>query len=116
PVDVLFVMPDIGHGHRNVFGERARTVHADSLSVLAEVATTGETVAAPPANNVPFRADNFAGEKIRHVRPDVRHLAHEFMSDDHRHGNGLLRPGVPFVNVQVGAANTSAVHTDQHVV
>src|SRR2546428_120501 len=78
--------------------------------------TFQETVAPPPANDVPFRADKFTGEKIRHVRPDVGHFAHEFMSDDHRHGNGLLRPGVPFVDVEVGAANTRAVHADQHVV
>ena len=38
------------------------------------------------------------------------------MPDDHRHGNRLLRPGVPFVDVQIGAADAGAQHLDQHVV
>src|SRR3974390_2864700 len=38
------------------------------------------------------------------------------MTDDHRHGNRRLRPSVPFVNVQVGAADAGAVHLDHHVI
>ena len=38
------------------------------------------------------------------------------MADDHRHGNGLLRPGVPLVDVQVGAADARSKHLDEHVV
>ena len=35
---------------------------------------------------------------------------------DHRHGDRLLRPGVPVVDVHVGAADAGAQHPDQHVV
>ena len=38
-------------------------------------------------------------------------LADELMADDHRHGDGLLRPGVPVVDVQIGAANAGAIDT-----
>ena len=36
--------------------------------------------------------------------------------DDHRHGDGLRRPVVPLVDVQVGAADAGAQDLDEHVV
>ena len=38
------------------------------------------------------------------------------MSDYHGHGNCLLCPFVPLINVQVGAANASVCDTDQDVI
>ncbi len=56
------------------------------------------------------------GWKSADVGADLDDLAHELVADHHRHGDGLLRPGVPVVDVQVGAADAGAVHADQHVV
>ena len=116
PVDVLLVVPDIRHRHRNIFRKRARTIDAYPLCVLAKMPSPGQTVAATAADHMALGADDFVGEKIGHVRTDLNHRADEFMADDHWHGNGLLRPGVPFVNVQVCATDARAIHPDQHVV
>ena len=43
-------------------------------------------------------------------------LADELVADRHGHGNGLLRPVVPLVDVHVGAADAGAQHADQDVV
>ena len=40
----------------------------------------------------------------------------ELVADHHRHRDRLLRPGVPVVDMHVGAADPGAQHLDQHVV
>jgi hypothetical protein len=77
---------------------------------------SGKAVAAAPANNVPFGADDIAGVKIRNVGSNLDDLAYEFMPHDQRHGNRPLRPCIPFINVKVCAAYSGTVHTDKNIV
>ena len=51
-----------------------------------------------------------------HVAADLLDAADELVPDDHRHGDGLLRPGIPVVDVDVGAANRVLEHADEYVV
>src|SRR5439155_12457013 len=104
PLDVLFVVPDVGHRHRYVLRKRTRTIDPDPSRVLAKVPPPGQTVAAPPANHVPFGAHDLARKEIRDVRSDGNYFTDEFVADDHRDGDGALRPGIPVVDVEVGAA------------
>ena len=69
-IDALVVAPDVGHRQRDVFGERARAVHADAHGVRAQVAPAGEAVAAAAADHVAFAADDVAGEEIGHIGAD----------------------------------------------
>ena len=108
-VDAGAVVPDVGHRQREIFGEGAGPIHADAPGVRAEMPAAGEAVAAAAADDVAFAADDFAGEKVVHVRADLDDLADELVADDHRHGDRLLRPGVPLVDVQVGAADAGAI-------
>ena len=110
------VAPDVGHGQRDVFGERARTVYPHALGVSAQVAAAGEAIAAQAADHVAFPADQVAGEEVHHVGPGLDDPADELVTDRHGHGDGLLRPLVPPVDVHVGAANARAQHLDEHVV
>ena len=110
------VLPDVHHRQDDVLGERARAVHSHALRVRAQVAPPRETIAAAPADHVPFPADQIAGMKIRHVGSDFDNLSAEFMPDDQRHVNGGARPIVPVVDVQVGAANSRAQHANFDVV
>ncbi len=43
-------------------------------------------------------------------------LPDELVAGDHRHGDRLLRPGVPVVDVHVRAADGVLEHADEHVV
>ena len=56
------------------------------------------------------------GKKSATLEPTSTISPDEFVADRHGHGNGLLRPVVPFVDVDVGAADAGAQHADQHVV
>src|SRR5687767_10539579 len=80
------------------------------------MAATGQTVAATSANDMPFRADDVTQMEIIHVRADLHDFADKFVTDHHRHWDRLLRPRVPFVNVQVGAADSGLVNPDEHII
>src|SRR5262245_11652860 len=107
-------MPHVGHGHGNELRERAWPVYADALRVLAQMTPAREAVAATATHHMTFGADRLTGEKVFYVRADLDHFAHEFVPNDHRHGNGFLRPCIPFVDVEIGAADAGAVHAYQH--
>ena len=109
-------MPDVGHRQREIFGERAGPVHADADRFLAEMPPAGQAVAASSADHVPFAADHIAHAKILDVAADIDDSPDEFMAHHQRHGNGLLRPGVPIEDVDVGAADAGSQDFDQHVV
>ena len=86
------------------------------LGVFAQMAATGETVAAAAADDVPFGADNVARMKIGHVGADFDDFAHKFMPDDQRDRDRLARPRIPVIHVQIRPANPRAVHPDQDIV
>ena len=115
-VDARPVMPDIRHRQGQIFREGAGTIHAHAHGVRAQVPAPRETVAAPPADHVALAADDFTGKEVVHIFADVDDFADEFVADHHGHGNGFLRPGVPLVNVQVGAADAGAVHADEDII
>ena len=99
------VAPDVGHRQRDEFGESAGTIHADALVLRAEMPAAGKAVAAAAADHVAFAADDVAGEEVVDVGADRDDLADELVADRHRHRDGLLRPFVPVVDVDVGTAD-----------
>ena len=61
-----------------------------------------------------------AGDPLADLEPDdvgaeLLDLAHELVPDDHRHWDGRLRPRVPVVDVQIGAADRGLANADQHL-
>ena len=80
------------------------------------MAAAGEAVATAAAGDVAFAADDVAGMEVVDVRADGDDLADKLMADHHGHRNGLLRPLVPVVDMNVGAADAGVAHADQHVV
>src|SRR6185295_11192954 len=53
--------------------------------------------------------------EVLHIGADRGDLAGIFMPGDHRHWNGLPGPVVPFVDVDVGAADAGLVDLHQHI-
>src|SRR5436309_119925 len=78
--------------------------------------TPRQTISATATDDVPFAGDDLADVEVRHIGADLDDGANEFMADDERDGNGLLGPGVPLVDVQVGAADAGAQDLDEDVV
>ena len=98
------------------FGKRALAIHADALRVRAKMTPAGETIAAMSADDVAFAGDEIARRKTLHAIADAFDHADEFMADDHRHRDRFLRPRVPVINVNVGAADRCFLNPDENVV
>ena len=81
------------------------------LRVRAQMPPAGQAVAAAAADDVPLAADDVAGREVVDVGADLDDLADELVADHHRHRDRLLRPGVPVVDVHVGAADAGAQST-----
>ena len=114
--DVGGVTPDVGHGKDDVFGEGPGAVDADSAGEGAEMAAAGEAVATASADDVAFAGDEVAGFEVVDVGADLGDFADEFVADDEGDGDGFLRPGVPVVDVEVGAADAGLEDADFDVV
>ena len=115
-IDAGMMAPDVGHGQRDEFGKGTRAIDAYALGGHAQVAPTGEAVAAASADHVAFAADDVAGEEVVDVGADGDDFADEFVADGHGDGNGFLRPVVPVVDVDVGSADAGVEHADEDVV
>src|SRR5688572_11685281 len=109
-------MPDIGHRQSEILSERPRPVHANAFGVGTQMTPARQAVPAPTTDNMSLTAHHVTRMKIRHIGTDLDDLADELMPDDHRHRNRLLRPSIPLEDVNVGAADASAVHAYEHVV
>src|SRR5206468_1858366 len=99
-----------------VIGEAAGTLQPDALAVAAQVPFAGAAVAAMAAGDVSLDRDALTFVKADHLAADVGDLADELVADGHRHRDVALRPLVPVVNMDVGAADGRAPHRDEEVV
>src|SRR4029077_16812220 len=76
----------------------------------------GKTIATVPTGDVSLAHHEIAARKTFHVIANSIDNADKLVTDRHWHRNRLLRPCVPIVDVNVGAADGSFQHTDQHIV
>ena len=65
---------------------------------------------------MPFARDDVSREEVIDIGPHRNNLSNELMSDSHRHPDGLLRPIVPIVDMNIGATDARVAHPNQHVV
>ena len=86
------------------------------VRVRAEVAAAGHAVAAAAADDMALAADDVAHREVADVRTHLDDLTHELVADRDRHGDRRLRPRVPAVDVEIGAADTRLAHADDDVV
>ena len=109
-------MPDIGHRDREKFRERALAIDSYSLGVGAKMTPPGEAIAAMSADNVTFAGDQITWSETFDAPADPLDHTDKLMADDHRHRDGLLRPGVPVINVNISSADRSLLDPDEHVI
>ena len=115
-IDARPVVPDVGHRQGDVLGERAVPADAQADGVRAQVASAGEAVAAAAADDVALAADEVARVEVAHVGADLDDLADELVADDEGRGDGLRRPRVPRLDVQVRAADARPMDPHEDVV
>src|SRR5687767_6016017 len=74
------------------------------------------TVAAEAACDVTFARDPVTHGEAAHFAAHVDDTPVVLVPDGHRHRNRLLRPGIPIVDVHVGAADRGLHDLDEDVV
>jgi hypothetical protein len=82
----------------------------------AQMPPASQAVAASAADHMTFATHQIAGAKIADVRSHLNDFADKFMTDGHWYGDGALRPIVPAVDMNIGAANARAPDADQNIV
>ena len=109
-------LPDVGLGNDDVFCERAVGVDADDLHMLADVRLAGAALQALAAGHVHLGGNEVAFLNAGDFFAEGFDLAAELVSGDERRMNAALRPLVPLINVQVGAADGGDFDFDQHII
>src|SRR6202034_4091146 len=115
-IDQWVMFPDVAHRQRNVLGKSARSIHAYALRMRAQMPAPGKAVAAAAAHHMPFPAHHFARVKVVYVRANIYDLASKLVPNCHRDRNRCARPLVPFIYMEVGAANTGMADPDENVI
>ena len=106
---------DVARGDADIFGKGAVAVHADADVILAPLDVARMAVAAAAAGDMPLAADALAHVKAGDARAQRGDLADIFVAYDLRRPDVLLRPGIPFVNVNVRTADCGLMYLDQHL-
>ena len=110
------VLPDVGHGQDDELGEGAVAIDPDAHGVGAEVAAAGEAVAAAAADDVAFAGDDGADGEVFDVGADGDDFADELVADGEAGFDDGAGPGVPLVDMQVGAADAGVEDANLYVV
>ena len=79
------------------------------------MAPSGTAVTTAPADQVALAAHQIANRYIGDSRADLDDFARELMAHGHRRLESLLRPFVPRLDMQIGAANARCRDLDQHI-
>ncbi len=108
-------LPDVGLGNDDVLGEGAVGVDADDLHVLADVRLADTALQALAARDVHFSGDEVAFLDAGHFVADGLDRAAEFVTGNQGRMNAALRPLVPLINMQIGAADGRRLDFDQHI-
>src|SRR4029079_7215857 len=114
--DARPVVPDVGHGERDVLGERAWPLHPQPDRVGAEMPATRHAVPATPADDVALTAHALSDGEPADGGAHLDALADELVADHERDRDRPLRPRIPAVDVDVGPADPSDTDPDQDVV
>src|SRR5208282_2002118 len=108
-------VPDIRFGDDHVLGKSSVGVNADNFHVLADVSFTGAALQALAASYVHFGRYEIAFLDAGDFIAERDHLAAEFVSRNERRMNAPLRPAVPFIDVEIGAADGGDFDFDEDV-
>ena len=112
-VDLRQVRPEVSGRHDDELGERAVALDADPDGVRAQSSPARHTVAASAADDVAFRADDLARVDRGYILTQLDDFPDELVADDETWLDGVLRPLVPRVDVEVGAADAGAKDADE---
>mmetsp|Transcript_85169 Transcript_85169/g.244467 ORF Transcript_85169/g.244467 Transcript_85169/m.244467 type:complete len:357 (-) Transcript_85169:188-1258(-) len=109
-------LEDILGGKAEVFCEGTGPINTDTGGRPAQVPPAGAAIAAHSARDVTFANDAGTQLQAPHLGAELLDHTTVLVANDHRGRDGALRPVVPLVDVDVGAADGRLLDLDQHVI
>ena len=106
----------VGLGDRHVLGKSTVAGDTHGEGVLADVPHATTAVAAVTADDMPLGSNTVADLDITYAGTYLSHYAYELMSLYIRRFAVRLRPFVPLVHVEVGAADSGFGDLDEDIV
>jgi hypothetical protein len=82
----------------------------------AQMPPASKAIAATAAHDVPLSANLVAYVKVADVRAGFDDLTGKLVTDDKRNRNGLLRPGVPLVDMKIRSADSGCKDSNLDIV
>src|SRR5581483_3404025 len=113
--DVRMDRPDVFFRHGDELGETAVGVDPQNIDLFADVAVASAAGLADAAADVAFSADALANGCATDGGADCLDAADKFVAGRDAQLDAALAPGVPFVDMTVGAADPGVRYGDEHV-
>src|SRR5690606_3435339 len=107
---------DVARRQSQVFGKSPIPVYAYANSVFTNMSATATAIPAHAACNMAFARYALSNGKPNHFLANGLDHSHIFMSYYSRDFDRILGPGIPFINMDIGAANGCLFYFDQHIV
>ena len=110
-------MPAVVLRNRDELRPRAGAIHAHALCVRAKMTPPRQAIATMSTGDVPLaRRRDRPWQILSRDHLDSVDNADELVADDHRHRNRFLCPLVPFIDMQVRAADRRFQNANEHIV
>src|ERR1700761_2874997 len=102
-------------GNRQILRESTRTIDTHADCIATQMTTPGAAVSAVAARDVTLAGNPVTDTQPAYLGAHLHDAAAVLVTDGHGHGNGLLRPGIPLVDVHVSTADGRPGDLDQHI-
>src|SRR5207248_11047772 len=102
-------VPAVVLRYRYELRPRAGTIDANALRIWAKMSASGQTISTVSTGDVSLAYHEITLYEALNVIAHRIDNAYKFVTNYHRHGNRLLRPCVPVVNVHVGRSEERRV-------
>lgn len=107
--------PDVFFRHGDEFGEAAVSINAENIDLFTDVAVAGAAGLAHAAADVSFGTDALADTSAGDGGTDGVDAAHKFVAGGYADLDAAAAPGVPFVDMAIGAADAGVGDGDETI-
>ena len=114
-VQILINEDHIGFGDAQIFGKGTVPIHTHGHGVLAPLDVAVVAVAAAVAGDVTLARDPLTDLQTGDTFTQGSNLTHIFVANGHRGLDMLHRPGIPVVDMDIGAADGGFMNLDQYL-
>ena len=108
--------PQIAGGHHDILGERTIAIDTDADGIGTGMRVSGTAIPTVAANDMTFGRHPVSFHVAGDAIAQLYDASDKFMTDYQAGLNGALRPVIPLVDMDIGAADCSFFDLDQYFI